>query len=214
MATDLASMRRDYGQGFLEEQSLATDPFEQFRLWFQEAVDARLTEPNAMALATARDGQPTIRVVLLKGLDDTGFVFFTNYNSRKGRDITENPKVSLNFFWDGLERQVRIEGIAERVSTAESDAYFASRDRGSRVGAWSSPQSEVIRDRAVLEELVERNTNRFYGQDTIPRPDHWGGFRVVPQLMEFWQGRPSRLHDRIQFRRLEDGTWHRERLAP
>ena len=197
----------------LEEDSVGEEPFSFFSKWFNEANIAQITEVNAMTLATVGHGNaPHARIVLLKGLDDTGFVFFTNYDSAKGRDISSNQNVALVFFWKELERQVRIEGIIEKVSAADSDAYFNSRPEGSRLGAWASPQSREISDRAILDSNYEKYQKEFSGS-TIPRPPHWGGYRVVPNHIEFWQGRSSRMHDRIVFT-LHDNKWKRSRLAP
>ena len=197
----------------LEEDSVGEEPFSFFTKWFSEANIAQITEVNAMTLATVGSGNvPHARIVLLKGLDDTGFVFFTNYDSAKGQDISSNPGAALVFFWKELERQVRIEGTIEKVSAADSDAYFNSRPEGSRLGAWASPQSREISDRAVLDSNYEKYQKEFSGS-TIPRPPHWGGYRVVPNHVEFWQGRSSRMHDRIVFTR-HDNKWKRSRLAP
>ena len=209
----IASIRKDYQLAVLDEQVAGDNPFAFFHKWFAEAQIADAEEVNAMTLATVNNaGRPHARIVLLKGLDDKGFVFFTNYNSEKGRDIAENPNVSLVFFWKELERQVCIEGIAEKVSDAESDEYFHSRPAGSRIGAWSSPQSTVIPNREILEE----NYNRYSAQygDNAPRPEHWGGYRIIPSSIEFWQGRSSRMHDRIIFSQNTDGSWQKSRLAP
>ena len=212
--TSIADLRRDYGTGGLSEADAGDDPFALFHRWFTQAVAAELTDPNAMILATATpDGAPSARAVLLKALDGRGFTFFTNYDSRKGREMAANPRVALVFLWHQLERQVRVEGTVELVTPAESDAYFVNRPLGSRLGAWASAQSAVIPDRAHLErqhaELMAK-----YPDGNVPRPPHWGGYRVLPAVIEFWQGRPSRLHDRIAFTRRPDGSWRRERLAP
>lgn len=200
--------------GGLSEADADADPLRQFEKWFQQALAANLPEPNAMTLATATsDGRPSARVVLLKAFDASGFAFFTNYEGRKGRDLTENPHAALLFFWAELQRQVRIEGTVTRVSEAESDDYFRSRPLGSRLGAWASPQSEVIPNREILEARVREMAQR-YPDGEVPRPPFWGGFRVRPLTLEFWQGRPDRLHDRLRYRRDPAGGWCIERLAP
>lgn len=209
---DLAALRKSYERFELSEDAADPDPLKQFALWLQQAMDAQLPEPNAMTLATVGpEGRPSTRIVLVKGYDDRGIVWFTNYDSRKGRELAANPFAALQFHWVELERVVRIEGRVGRVDGAESDAYFASRPLDSRIGAWASPQSEVIASRAVLVA----NAARYAAQFALspPRPPHWGGFRLVPDRWEFWQGRKSRLHDRLRYR-LDGGTWVRERLAP
>lgn len=211
---EVAELRRDYRQGELSETSLDPDPIAQFRLWFDQACQAKLTEPNAMTLATCGcDGQPNARTVLLKAYDARGFVFYTNYESRKGQEIAENAKVALLFPWLELERQVKIQGHAERVSHAESLAYFLSRPKGSRLGAWVSQQSRVISKRSLLEQKLAKMKARFADGD-IPLPDFWGGIRVVAHRLEFWQGRQNRLHDRLQYTREGETNWHIERLQP
>jgi pyridoxamine 5'-phosphate oxidase len=214
MATsDLAALRRDYTRAGLTEQDADPDPFQFFHRWFDEALAAAVREPNAMTLATAgADGQPAARIVLLKGLDERGFVFYTNYESRKGQELAVRPLAALVFWWQELERQVRVEGSVEKVAAEESDAYFASRPRGSRLGAWASDQSQPIPDRATLERKLDEVTEA-YPEGEVPCPPHWGGFRVVPTLVEFWQGRASRLHDRLQYTPGPDG-WTIQRLAP
>jgi pyridoxamine 5'-phosphate oxidase len=209
----IAHLRKEYMRERFDEQDAAADPFEQFGRWFDEALKAELPEANAMTLATAnRAGIPTARIVLIKGFDAHGFVFFTNYASRKGRELAENPEACLLFHWVGLERQVRIEGRVEKVSGAESDAYFKERPLGSRHGAWASTQSAVLPNREVLEARVAQIA-REMGDDP-PRPPHWGGYRLKPRLFEFWQGRPSRLHDRLQYTPAQGGGWRIERLSP
>jgi len=188
-------------------------PIQQFEKWFQEAWDSEVVEVNAMSLGTVRNRRPAVRIVLLKGFDENGFVFFTNYESRKAKEITGEPYAALTFFWPELQRQVRIEGMIEKVSAKESDDYYASRGRLSRLGAWASPQSSRINSREELESLVEKVNERFEGQEEIPRPDHWGGYRVKPDYLEFWQGRASRLHDRITYTK-EEGEWKIGRIAP
>ena len=209
----IADIRRDYRLATLTESDVATDPIVQFHAWFDDAVRAQVNEPNAMCLATATpDAYPSARIVLLKGADERGFVFYTDYRSRKGQELSDNPHASLCFFWPELERQVRIAGAVQRVSRAESDAYFQSRPLPSRVGAWTSRQSAVLASRDDLERELAVNITRF-GDGPVALPEHWGGYRVVPEEVEFWQGRESRLHDRVQFRR-EAGSWIRQRLSP
>ncbi|SEA44859.1 Pyridoxamine 5'-phosphate oxidase [Variovorax sp. YR216] len=208
----LAALRKSYERAELDEISSADDPLKQFERWLAEAIDAKLPEPNAMTLATVGgDLRPSTRIVLIKGYDERGIVWYTNYQSRKGQDLAGNPFAALQFHWVELERVVRIEGRVERVSDVESDAYFASRPLDSRIGAWASPQSEVISGRDVLV----KNAAVYAARHLLspPRPPHWGGFRLVPDRWEFWQGRRSRLHDRLRYR-LEGGDWLRERLAP
>jgi pyridoxamine 5'-phosphate oxidase len=210
----IADLRREYEAAGLTEADAGHDPFALFRRWFDQALAAQLLDPNAMILATSTpDGVPSARAVLLKALDARGFTFFTNYDSRKGHEMAANPRVALVFLWHPLERQVRVEGTVEVVTAAESDDYFVNRPLGSRLGAWASAQSAVIPDRAFLErrhaELMAQ-----YPDGNVPRPPNWGGYRVIPAVFEFWQGRPSRLHDRIRFTRQADGSWLRERLSP
>lgn len=209
----VARLRREYTRDGLSEAAANPDPVEQFRLWFDEALEAGLHEPNAMTLATATpDGRPSARIVLLKGFDDRGFVFYTNYEGRKASELETNPFCALVFYWGELERQVRVEGRAERVPAVESDAYYASRPRGSRLGAWVSEQSRPAKSREELEERLREMKKDYEGRE-IPRPPFWGGYRVAPESLEFWQGRENRLHDRLLYRRNLEG-WSIERLQP
>lgn len=211
--TPIHSIRTDYIKAELHEEQVNPDALSQFATWFQEARNAEVIEPNAMTLATVSEmGQPNARIVLLKDLDDRGFVFFTNYNSQKGRELQANKSVSLLFFWPELERQVRILGTVEPVDGSESDTYFQSRPFGSRLGAWASPQSSRIESRASIEQNLEHFRSQFPDGE-IPRPAHWGGYRVIPSQMEFWQGRANRLHDRIVYKK-EDLAWEIYRIAP
>ena len=210
----LADLRQEYSQRQLTLQEVAGDPFTQFDRWFQEALKAEVPEPNAMTLSTVdASGQPHSRIVLLKALEDQRFVFYTNYTSRKGQQLAQNPKVAITFLWLELERQVCITGTAQKVDPATSDAYFHSRPRGSRIGAWVSPQSQTIPDREFLEQREAEFASKFEGKE-VERPAHWGGYAVSPSQVEFWQGRPSRLHDRVVFTLDDQGQWTRERLAP
>jgi pyridoxamine 5'-phosphate oxidase len=214
MDTNIADLRKDYTLQGLGESDVDLNPFVQFKRWFDQALTAKLTEPNAMTVATTTvDGKPSARIVLLKDFDERGFVFFTNYNSRKGQESLENPQVSLVFWWAELERQVRVCGRIEKTSASESDEYFHSRPLQSRLGAWASNQSEVIENREFLERRFAEFQHKYENQD-IPRPEHWGGLRVVPIEIEFWQGRSSRLHDRLLYKSLDDGSWKIERLSP
>lgn len=214
MARSVADLRQEYTRAGLRETDAAPDPIEQFRRWFEEALAAGLHEPNAMTLATATsDGRPAARVVLLKGFEERGFVFYTNYEGRKGRELEENPYCALVFYWGELERQVRIEGRASRISGEESDAYYRSRPLGSRLGAWVSEQSRPVGDRATLEERLRELEDEYEGRE-VPRPPFWGGYRVVPEEIEFWQGRENRLHDRLLYSRQSDEGWSMARLQP
>jgi len=212
----LADLRQEYARAELSRDHVTDDPIEQFRAWFDEAEDTELEEPNAMTLATAAtDGTPSARIVLLKGLDDRGFHFYTNYESRKGTDLSQNPHAALVFLWKPLERQVRIEGTVERLPAEESTEYLHRRPRGAQMGAWASPQSRVVDSRADLEENLDTVKAEYGDEDEIPRPSHWGGYVVRPTEVEFWQGRPNRLHDRLRYRRSDPaGDWTLERLAP
>lgn len=210
----LADLRKDYSLAGLAEKDLARDPFRQFEKWFQEAEAARIPEPNAMTLATAtREGRPSARTVLLKGVDGRGFVFYTNYTSRKGRELELSPWASLLFPWVPLERQVIVEGPVTKVSREEAEAYFHSRPVLSQLSAWVSQQSAIITGRKVLEDAMKELEKKYAGQ-AVPLPPHWGGYRLAPETVEFWQGRRSRLHDRLRYRRGSDGGWLVERLAP
>jgi pyridoxamine 5'-phosphate oxidase len=212
--TMLADLRREYASRALTEQDAHADPIQQFHLWFDEAMKSQLIDANAMTLATASPtGEPAARIVLLKGADESGFVFYTNYESAKGRDLAANPRASLLFFWAELERQVRITGAVTKTSAAESDAYFHSRPIPSQIGAATSQQSRVVADRSTLERRYEEAVQKFAAA-TVPLPSNWGGYRVTPERMEFWQGRKSRLHDRLLYTRQPDGGWSRARLEP
>ncbi len=213
MSNTIADIRRDYIlQSFTEEEA-TQNPIDQFTKWWNDARNSDIDEVNAMTLATAtKNGKPSARIVLLKGYDQNGFVFFTNYLSDKGKQIAENPNVSLVFFWKELERQIRIEGTVEKLTAVESDLYFNSRPTGSKIGAWASPQSAIIAYRQVIEQNFEKY-RAIFGEEDIPRPDHWGGYRVLPNYIEFWQGRSSRLHDRLKYTN-EGGEWKVSRLAP
>ena len=210
---ELARLRSEYADSGLAESDAHADPIVQFAAWMRAAVDAGVHEPNAMLLATATPaGAPSARLVLLKGFDAAGFVFYTNYESRKGRELDANPHCALVLPWHPLQRQVRIEGVASRVSAEDSAAYFAVRPRGAQLGAWASPQSSVVPDRSALESRYDQAAERF-GSGGVPLPPHWGGYRVTPSVLEFWQGRPGRMHDRLRYRRTDSG-WLLERLAP
>lgn len=210
---DLQEMRTEYKQATLDESSVPHDPFLLFETWFNQAVESKLKDPNAMLLATSsKENIPNIRGVLLKIFDEKGFVFFTNYNSVKAKEIEENPNVALEFLWLDLERQVRVKGTCEKITTAESLAYFMKRSRGSQIGAWVSDQSSTISSRKMLQMQIEKMKEKF-AKGAVPLPDFWGGYRVIPTQIEFWQGRESRLHDRIQYTK-QNGAWNIERLAP
>ena len=211
---NIANIRKDYRKATLDVSNVGDDPVKQFEKWFGEALSADVMEPNAMNLATVNDeGKPSSRIVLLKGLENKRFVFYTNYQSKKGKELENNPACALTFFWPELERQVRIEGVASRVEPSLSDVYFQSRPRESQMGAWASPQSALIEDRSILEQRFGEIEKKFQGQTVLPRPHQWGGYQVEPLQVEFWQGGPGRLHDRIQFVRV-DNVWKIYRLAP
>jgi pyridoxamine 5'-phosphate oxidase len=210
----IAHIRKIYQLASLSEDEVDENPLKQFEIWWLQAIESKIDEPNAMTLATSTlTGKPSARTVLLKGINEKGFLFFTNYSSRKGKEIEENPSVSLLFFWKELERQVRIEGKVQKISEVESDVYFHQRPVESRIGAWCSPQSQVIEGRKILEQNIEKY-NSLFGDQNIPRPDFWGGYIVIPERMEFWQGRPGRLHDRLVYTSDETNLWKIQRLAP
>jgi len=213
--SNIDALRKEYAQGKLDLADTPSDPIAQFKRWFEEAMNAEVPEPNAMTLSTAtRSGRPSARIVLLKGLEDGDFLFYTNYQSHKGRELEENPYAALTFLWHELQRQVRVEGRVERLSPEASTDYFQSRPKSSQIGAWVSPQSQRIESREVLEEREQELWEKYEDAEQLPRPEHWGGFRVMPHRIEFWQGRPSRLHDRIYFERDASGEWRKSRLAP
>ncbi len=211
---NIEALRKEYSKADLDVMDVSKDPVEQFEKWFLDAIESEVPEGNAMNLATVNaEGKPASRIVLLKGIEQGKFVFYTNYQSQKGRELERNPACALTFFWPELERQVRIEGIASRVDEKKSVEYFQSRPRGSQVGAWTSPQSTVIESRSILENRMKEVEQKFDGLAVLPKPHQWGGFQIDPMMIEFWQGRPSRLHDRIQF--VRDGqVWKVQRLAP
>jgi pyridoxamine 5'-phosphate oxidase len=214
MNQDISSIRRDYQMASLDESSSAANPLDQFEHWWEAAIQSNIDEVNAFTLCTiGLNGAPTARVVLLKGFTPEGFVFFSNYESNKGKEIEANPMVAMNFFWKELERQVRITGTIKKISTQESEKYFHSRPLASQIGAWSSPQSKVIPNREYLEGLMEANVEK-YKDGIVPLPPHWGGYIVHPTSIEFWQGRSSRLHDRLRYTLQADHSWIKERLAP
>lgn len=211
---DLSDLRQSYTKGSFSEADLLGSPFAQFEKWFKEAQHAELEEPNAMCLATAdASGQPSTRIVLLKDFSENGLVFYTNYESRKAGELDANPRAAANFLWLPLQRQVNVVGRVERVSKAESLKYFLSRPLSSQLGAWTSPQSQVITSRSILESKLEQMKRKF-SEGKVPLPDHWGGYRIIPESFEFWQGRPSRLHDRFRYALNVDNVWETERLAP
>lgn len=211
---NLANIRKDYRKATLDVSSVVADPFAQFEKWFREALQAEVLEPSAMNLATVdQEGRPSARMVLLKGIENNHFIFYTNYQSKKGKELEINPVCALTFFWPELERQVRISGIASRVNADQSDIYFKSRPLESQIGAWASPQSVLVENRTILEQRFEQIRKKFEGMPTLPRPHQWGGFQVEPFELEFWQGGPGRMHDRIQFVKV-DGAWKIYRLAP
>lgn len=214
MTPAIASLRKEYASQVLLESDLLPNAIEQFRKWWEQAILAEIVEPNAMTLATASsDGMPSARVVLLKGFDNSGFAFYTNYKSFKAMQLDENPRACLVFHWKELERQIRITGLVQKLSASDNDEYFSSRPEGSRIGALASPQSQVIENREWLDTTYNDLVKQLGGSD-IPRPEHWGGYLVKPVVIEFWQGRPSRLHDRLQYSLTDDGSWKIERLAP
>lgn len=214
LTQNIAAIRINYMKHALTEDSVAADPIDQFKVWLEEALEAQVEEPTALVLSTvSAAGRPSARVVLLKGVDESGLSFYTNYSSRKGHELEQNPYASMTFFWPALERQVRVEGRIVKVSPEESDAYFHSRPKGSQIGAWASAQSRVIESREVLEQREQALAEQYAEAAALPRPEHWGGFRLEPDYLEFWQGRPSRLHDRIVYER-ERSSWQIRRLAP
>lgn len=214
LKNNISKIRSDYSKKQLNEAMVHQNPIEQFKIWFQEALNSEVPEVNAFVLATvSKDNKPSARVVLLKGIENNGFDFYTNYTSRKANEIEVNKNAAMVFFWHDLERQIRIEGILEKTTEQNSDEYFSSRPRESQIGAWSSPQSSVIDDRSIIENNVEKFSKEF-GNKEVTRPKHWGGYHLSPTVIEFWQGRPNRLHDRIQYRKKKNGNWEFVRLAP
>ena len=211
---NISEIREDYREDGLLEADVLRNPLKQFEQWMQEAIEAGIHQPNAMTVATATaEGAPSARILLLKEVTEEGFVFYTNYQSAKGKVMEKNPRVALVFLWLPLARQIRVEGVVKKTSASDSDAYFGTRPRGSQIGAWASTQSEVVASREILEDQFARIEQTYEGDD-VPRPDHWGGYVLVPELVEFWQGRPSRLHDRIRYRKDEEDKWLIERLSP
>ncbi len=215
MLLNLEQLRKDYALSALELNDTAANPYEQFAAWMQSALKEKLPEPAAMTLATVdANGQPNARMVLLKGMKlNEGFIFYTNYRSQKGQELDANPKAALVFYWEAMQRQIRIQGHVQKISREDSTAYFQSRPKGSQIGAMASPQSQVLQNRQELEKEVLRLNEKYKSLDKLPRPENWGGYILIPDYFEFWQGRSSRLHDRIRYR-LEEGKWERERLAP
>jgi pyridoxamine 5'-phosphate oxidase len=214
MKNNIADIRKEYSMATLDVTTVNHDPITQFEIWFDEALNAEVIEPNAMNLATVNEeGKPSSRIVLLKGIENRKFLFYSNYQSKKGKELDGNSACALTFFWPDLERQVRIEGVAERVDPKTSEAYFQTRPRLSQIGAWASPQSSPIRDRTILEERLLQMEKKFQGMSVLPKPYQWGGYQVEPFMIEFWQGRPGRLHDRIEYTRV-DNAWKIHRLAP
>jgi pyridoxamine 5'-phosphate oxidase len=211
---DIEKLRQEYSKASLDSANVNANPIQQFEKWFSEAQQTNVPEPNAMSLATvASNGRPSLRIVLLKGIENGNFLFYTNYQSKKGIQLADNPACALTFFWPELERQIRVEGVVERLSPEKSTDYFQSRPRGSQLGAWASPQSSSIKDRSILEQRLHEMEKKFEGVDKLPKPEQWGGYSVIPHVIEFWQGRRNRLHDRIEFTK-SDGVWKMVRLAP